>query len=129
MRTIKIIITVLFTCVIGITAAAQTHSNTQSSNKKEPSTVNSLKTVTFLVYGNCGMCKSRIEKAAKNEGASESNWDSKTKILTVKFDPAKTNRDSIEKNIASAGHDTEKYRASDEVYSGLPGCCHYERSN
>jgi hypothetical protein len=49
-------------------------------------------------------------------------------MLTVSFDPSKTNRDDLCKKLATVGHDTEKYKAPDDVYAKLPGCCHYERS-
>jgi copper chaperone CopZ len=85
-------------------------------------------TETFKVWGACGMCKTRIENAVKTEGATKASWDSKTLILTVSFDPSKTNKDALSKKLASVGHDTEKYKAPDEVYSKLPGCCHYKRA-
>ena len=42
------------------------------------------------VSGNCGMCKSSIEKAAKTAGATTANWDMDAKLLTLMFD-GKTN--------------------------------------
>jgi len=48
-------------------------------------------------------------------------------MLTVSYDSLKTNRDALSKKLASVGHDTEKYKAPDEVYAKLPACCHYER--
>ena len=86
------------------------------------------KTEEFTVFGNCGMCKSRIEKAAKAiDGVSMAEWDKKTKIAKVTFDADKTNVLDIHKAIAKVGHDTEKYKADDKVYDELPGCCLYER--
>ena len=73
------------------------------------------------------MCKARIEKAAKEEGAVSASWDKKTKILMVTFNPSTTSVDKIEKKMASVGHDTEKYRADDKTYDSLPSCCKYER--
>ena len=84
-------------------------------------------TESFRVSGACGMCKDRIEKTVKAEGATSAAWDVKTQMLTVKFDPSKTSVDALSKKLASVGHDTEKYRADDKVYDALPGCCHYER--
>jgi len=75
------------------------------------------------------MCKSRIEKAAKSEGAVSADWSTKTKILTVTFDPSKTSVDAFSKKIAAAGHDTERYRADDKAYDALDSCCKYERKN
>jgi copper chaperone CopZ len=85
------------------------------------------KTETFKVFGNCGMCKSRVEKAAKAEGATTAVWDKDTKMMTVSFDPAKSSLEAIQKKIASVGHDTELFTAPDKVYDKLPGCCLYER--
>lgn len=85
------------------------------------------KTASIKVYGNCGMCKSRIEKALKFEGVSKTDWDSKTKLLTVSFDEEKTSLKEIEKKIAGVGHDTQSLKAEDVVYNKLPGCCKYDR--
>ncbi len=81
----------------------------------------------FKVYGNCGMCKSRIEKAAKSKGVYSARWSIETKILRVEYDPLKIKSEAIHKNIANVGHDTEKVRAPDSVYEKLPTCCKYER--
>jgi copper chaperone CopZ len=91
------------------------------------SSVPTSKTETFKVWGKCGMCKDRIEKTVKAEGATSAAWDSKTDMLTVTFDPAKTSKDALSKKLASVGHDTEKFKADDKVYNALPACCHYER--
>jgi copper chaperone CopZ len=85
------------------------------------------KTDSFTVYGNCGMCKSRIEKAVKAEGATAAAWNKDTKMLTVTYDPAKTNMEAIQKKVASVGHDTDLFTASAKVYDKLPGCCKYDR--
>jgi Cu(I)/Ag(I) efflux system membrane fusion protein len=81
---------------------------------------------SIKVSGACEMCKERIESAAKGvSGVMFAEWSIETKILRVKFDGAKTNTDEIQKAIAKVGHDTEKYRAPDEVYNKLPECCLY----
>jgi len=86
------------------------------------------KTEKFRVYGNCGMCETRIEKAAKAvPGVETADWDKKTKMIEVTFDDSKTDLDKIELAIAEVGHDTDKYKAKDSVYDELPGCCQYER--
>lgn len=87
----------------------------------------SVKTETFKVYGNCNMCKKRIEKAAAVDGITKAEWNVDTKVMTVSYDPAKTSNDVIQKKIAAAGHDTEKEKAADTVYGKLPGCCQYDR--
>ncbi|HEX6916152.1 MAG TPA: heavy-metal-associated domain-containing protein [Chitinophagaceae bacterium] len=84
-------------------------------------------TASFKVYGNCGMCRKRIQKAAESAGATEADWNSQTKIITVTFDDAATNLQLIHDAIAAAGHDTEQATAPDAVYSRLHSCCRYER--
>lgn len=89
----------------------------------------STKTESFKVWGKCEMCKTRIESTVKAEGATSASWDLKTRMLKVSYDPSKTNRDALGKKLASAGHDTEKFKAPDDVYAKLPACCHYDREN
>lgn len=85
------------------------------------------KTDSIKVYGNCGMCKNRIQKAAKIDGVTSASWDAEAQTLVVTYDPAKTTNDDIQKKVAAVGHDTEKYSAPDAVYNKLHGCCKYER--
>jgi outer membrane receptor for ferrienterochelin and colicins len=80
------------------------------------------------VNGDCGMCKDRIEKTAKKNGATQALWNDETKMLQLEFDAAKTSLDTILEKIAVVGHDNEKYKAKDEVYAKLSGCCHYDRT-
>ncbi len=77
------------------------------------------------VYGNCGMCKMRIQKALDRSGVKTSNWDTGTKNLSVVYNSSKISEQKIHELIASVGHDTEKVKAKDEVYAKLPFCCLY----
>jgi copper chaperone CopZ len=87
-----------------------------------------VKTETFKVFGNCGMCESRIEKAVTGlEGVTKADWNKETKMLEVSFDESKLKLDDIHKAVAAVSHDTEKEKASNEVYNALAGCCKYER--
>jgi len=100
-------------------------------NKKKDATCEAnkdAKTASFKVYGNCGMCEDRIEKAATSvEGVCSSEWDKETKMIKFTYHPEKVKVEKIHEAIALVGHDTEKATASDEVYASLPGCCKYER--
>ena len=82
---------------------------------------------SVTVYGNCGMCKTRIEKAAINAGATAAKWNDESKLLSVSFASSKTSLENIEKAVAAVGHDTKNFSASDEVYNELHGCCQYDR--
>lgn len=84
-------------------------------------------TTRIKVLGNCGMCKSHIEKAAKSAGASTAQWDKTNKVLTLLFDVNKTTLGKIESAVADAGYDTEHVTASDEAYKKLDECCQYKR--
>ncbi|WP_109697943.1 heavy-metal-associated domain-containing protein [Chitinophaga deserti] len=88
----------------------------------------SVKTDSFTVSGNCGMCKKRIEKAALIPGVTSAVWDVKAKTMTVKYDSATVKKDDVRKKIAQAGHDSGPFKATDSVYQNLPGCCRYERN-
>ena len=121
MKTLSLFLTLLFVGGSVLSASAQTTSQAKMSSP-------SSKTESFKVSGNCDMCKNRIEKTAKAEGASTASWDAKTQMITVSYDPSKTSKDALSKKIASVGHDTEKYKAPDDVYAKLPACCHYDRS-
>jgi copper chaperone CopZ len=88
------------------------------------------KTEKFEVKGKCGMCETRIEKAANSvEGVSKADWEQESMMATVVFDESKTSLDAIQKAITEVGHDAGKHKASDEVYDKLPGCCKYDRSD
>jgi len=122
MKSIRLIIAALAISIFSYSADAQGHDHAKAVVAQD-----TVKTESFKVWGECGMCKSRIEKTVKAEGATAASWDSKTKLLTVTYNPAKTGKDTLSKKLAAAGHDTEKFKAPDEVYNSLPGCCHYER--
>ena len=84
--------------------------------------------IQIKVSGNCEMCKDRIETAAKSvSGVTLADWSTETKMLHVEFDGKRTNSDGIQKAIAKVGHDTEKYKATDDVYKELPECCLYRK--
>src|SRR6188768_3275067 len=82
-------------------------------------------TADIKVYGNCGMCKARIETALDHKGIKQAKWDPTTKSLNVVYVPTKITEQEICDIIAAAGHDTDKSKAKDEVYAKLPFCCLY----
>ena len=86
-----------------------------------------LKTVDVKVYGNCGMCKKTIEKAANVKGKSNAVWDADLAMAKITIDSIKTNVDEVLKRIAAVGYDSENFRAPDSVYENLHGCCQYDR--
>lgn len=84
-----------------------------------------MKEVEFKVFGNCSSCKSRIEKSLKIKEVKMAKWNKQTKMLKVSYLSIAISLDSLQQRVAAVGHDTEKFKAADSVYSELPGCCLY----
>jgi mercuric ion binding protein len=100
----------------------------QGNNITAPDkTAIALKTETFKVWGNCGMCKKNIEGALKVKGISKAIWNNDSQMLTVSFDNTKITLEQIHQKIAAVGYDTEKQKGSNEAYNALPACCQYNR--
>lgn len=118
MKSVKFIIVAALSIFFTKSSLAQSHNHSEMSHSS---------TEKVKVWGNCEMCKARIEKAAKIEGVSKAEWNVETKILTLVYNPETVKSDDVQKKIASVGHDTEKFRADDKVYKDLPQCCKYER--
>lgn len=89
--------------------------------------IKNAKTQTLKVYGNCDMCKGKIEEAANKKNMVKTEWDKDSKMLSVTYDSKQTSPDEVLKRVAYAGYDNEIYMAPDEAFAKLPGCCQYER--
>lgn len=86
-----------------------------------------VKTESFAVKGNCGMCESQIEKAAKSvDGVTAADWNKQTKMIEVSFDASRTDVQKVHMAIAKVGYDTDKVKADQVSYDNLPTCCKYK---
>ena len=75
----------------------------------------------------CGMCKRKIEKnLAYEKGIEDVNLDVPSKIVTVKFNPKKTNIAEIKKMISSTGYDADELASDPVAYEKLSSCCKKE---
>ena len=84
---------------------------------------------SFLVEGNCNMCKNRVETATlKLNGVKYVNWDSKSSNFSIIYNSKKVTIDEIRTRIAKVGHDNGEYKASLETYDELPNCCRYRHT-
>lgn len=102
--------------------------NAQNNNYKLDGPFTVVK--TFKVYGTCEMCKHRIEiSIGKLSGIWSADWNVDSKSVVVKYDRSKIDMDKIEKIVADAGHDTDKFMAKEEVFNKLPECCQYQRKS
>lgn len=104
--------------MIAISVLLSTTSNAQIKNAK---------TESVKIYGNCGMCETKIEKAGNIKKIANVDWNQKTQMATLTYDATKTNQDEILKRIALVGYDSDKFLAPDDVYNNLHGCCQYDR--
>lgn len=123
MKPVKLFFAAMMLAVLSTGAFAQMHDHSAMSSSK----TETAKTETIKVWGNCDMCKERIEKAAKIDGVTKADWSDKTKMLTLAYNLTKVKSDDVQKKIASVGHDTEMYKADNKAYNALPGCCKYAR--
>ena len=126
----KVILSLVVIAAVGFTSCK---SDAKKDEKKsEPTEVKkdvAYTDASFGVRGNCGMCKTTIEKAVNNlDGISKAEWDRLRKKIDVSFDASKTNLDAIHKAIANSGYDTDKLSGSEDAYNNLPGCCKYDHS-
>lgn len=90
--------------------------------------IKNAKTENVKIYGNCGMCETKIEKAGNIKKIAKVDWNKDTQMATLTYDEKKTNQDEILKRIALVGYDSDKFLAPDDVYNNLHGCCQYERT-
>jgi len=79
----------------------------------------------FKAKGCCAMCEDRILNALDVPGVRVAQWDQFKEEAFVVFKPKKISEDQIEQLVADAGHDTERFIASDEAYGALAACCLY----
>ncbi|MBC8005356.1 MAG: cation transporter, partial [Verrucomicrobia bacterium] len=112
MKTVKIMLVAFLAIALNVNSDAQ-GVQSKTTNKTE----------TMKVSGKCNMCKATIEKAAKVEGVSKAEWDTKTKTLALTYDPSKTTVDQVGKKVAASGYDNEKAKADDKAYNALHSCC------
>ena len=123
----KVILSVALIIAMGLTSCKNETKKVEETTTTEVSKEIAMTDLSFGVRGNCGMCKSTIEKAANSvEGVASANWDVDKKKIDVSFDDTKTDAMAIHKAIAASGYDTEKVAGSEEAYKGLPGCCQYD---
>ena len=80
-------------------------------------------TTKIKVKGQCGMCKTKIEKALDVKGISFAEWDKKTKILRVRYNDSKITEDKIHEIISNLGYATDKLAADKTAESKLDKCC------
>ena len=122
----KVILSVAVIMAMGLTSC-KNDTKQELETTIEVSKELAMTDISFGVRGNCGMCKSTIEKAVnKVEGVANATWDVDKKKIDVSFDDTKTDAMAIHKAIGASGYDTEKVAGNLDAYNDLPGCCKYD---
>ncbi|NJX15671.1 heavy-metal-associated domain-containing protein [Tamlana crocina] len=123
----KVILSVAIIAAIGLTSCKKETKKVEEATTTEVSKEITMTNLSFGVRGNCGMCKSTIEKAANSvEGVIAASWNKDKKKIDVSFNGDKTGAVAIHKAIAASGYDTEKVAANNMAYNNLPECCQYD---
>lgn len=108
-------IIIILVAIIGFSAQAQDKKNKNAKH-------------TVEVNGNCEQCKKRIEKAAYSvSGVKSAIWDIESHKLNLIVNEEKTSVSNVKEAIATAGHDVDDVKATEEDYTNLHFCCKYER--
>jgi copper chaperone CopZ len=72
----------------------------------------------------CKMCKATIEKyLAYEKGVQSSDLDVPSKVVTVVYNPKKTDVNKIKQAINKSGYDADELPANAKAYEALEPCC------
>jgi len=72
----------------------------------------------------CGDCKERIEHDLSfSKGVKKVTLNSETKVVTVAYNPKKSNPEVLRKAINRIGYDADDQPADAAAYNKLPACC------
>ena len=80
-------------------------------------------TETILVKGECGKCKDKIEAALDIPGISFAEWNTETKMLTIRYNDNKVSATDIHTTISKLGYATDKMAADKAGQTALDKCC------
>ncbi len=72
----------------------------------------------------CGMCKKRIERdLGLSKGIESASLNLDNKVVTVKYNPRKTDAKKIKGQISKIGYDADEVVADQKAHDALPDCC------
>jgi periplasmic mercuric ion binding protein len=72
----------------------------------------------------CEMCKERLERnLGLSKGVKEATLNLDDKVMTVKYNPKKTDEASIKSAIVNTGYDADGMVADQKAHDKLPKCC------
>lgn len=81
-------------------------------------------TVKIKTSAVCEMCKERIERnLGLTKGIKTATLNLDDKVVSVTYNPKKTNVEKIKKAISEVGYDADELTADQKGYNKLPACC------
>lgn len=105
-------LTFLFVLVLGVVFST-------AANK--PGKEKEVKIKTSAV---CDDCKERIEKnLTLSKGVTEAVLNLDDKVVTIKYNPKKTDEATLRKVITDTGYDADNQVCSQAAHDKLPKCC------
>ncbi len=111
----KTIISILGSLFLSIMMASTAHAQEKKKNYEE---------VEIRTSAVCGMCEERIEgNIAFEKGVKKVELDDQTKVVTIGFDPRKTDADKLRQAISKLGYDADDVEADQVAHDKLPACC------
>ncbi len=97
---------------------------TKSFSQKEPIKVAEGYKVEIKTSAVCIMCKEAIEyDLAFEKGVKSAELDVPSKIVTVVYNPKKTDADKIRQRITKVGYHADDFKCDSAAYEKLPFCC------
>ncbi len=76
----------------------------------------------------CKMCKANIERnLAFEKGIKDAQLDVLSQVVTVTYNPKKTDVAKIKKAINDTGYDADELPANAKAYDKLDDCCKKEK--
>ncbi|WP_420318509.1 heavy-metal-associated domain-containing protein [Ekhidna sp.] len=104
----------VFGFIIVITATAQ----------KDPVEVDNGFKVEIKTSGICEMCQYTLEKdLAFEKGVKEATFNIDDKVMTVVYNPKKTDAQTIRQRITMVGYHADTLARDSIAYEKLPMCC------
>ena|ERR1044072_5760895 len=81
-------------------------------------------TVKIKTSAECEMCKTKVEtEVGRMKGVKSATLDLSTQVLTVVYNPAKTDPAKIRTVISNIGYDADDVKANNRAQQKLPKCC------
>ena len=81
-------------------------------------------TVKLKTSAKCEMCKERLERnLTLTKGVKEAFLNLDDKVMTVTYNPKKTDAAKIKTAISNTGYDADEVVADQKAHDKLPGCC------